>query len=318
MKVWLLVLLLFVQTNECIAQSQSKFIPPDDQVLLVIGQDKNVIRDYLKMEKIPAGFSFYTSIQNVDGIHGPIDYGGGIQDAKYLTDEYPDTVLQVGLYMVDALKDIVDGKFDSNIKNLGEWIIATNRPVFLRIGYEFDFPSNHYDPQEYQEAYRYIVDHLKDQQVDNVVYVWHSYAAFIDRSVMDWYPGDNYVDWFGISYFFPSNTRFQERIIKLAKEKQKPVMIAEASPSFITTLKGKKSWDTFFQPMFDLVQKYNIKMLCYINCNWDDYGMFASLKWGDARLQNDDYVKLYWKKEIEKSKYLHSSPELFNILGYSK
>ena len=53
--------------------------------------------------------------------------------------------------------------------------------VFLRIGYEFDGPHNHYDPQDYKKAYIYLADKINEEGVTNAVFVWHSYASATER-----------------------------------------------------------------------------------------------------------------------------------------
>ena len=209
------------------------FLPPQGKVLLIIGQDKETIESYIQsMGQIPGGFMVYTSIQNLGGLDQPLDNGAGINHAQYLLERYPECVLQVGLYMVNALEDILRGKYDENITRLGEWIKRTERPIYLRIGYEFDYPQNHYKPEEYKLAFRYIVERLRSLGLKNVAFVWHSYAH-IDPSqpIMSWYPGDQYVDWFALSFSDPYNKGHMQLIAKFAQEHNKPLMIAEASPS---------------------------------------------------------------------------------------
>lgn len=48
---------------------------------------------------------------------------------------------------------------------------------YIRIGYEFDNPENHYDPENYKLAFRRIVDRFKDVNLTNVAFVWHSYGV---------------------------------------------------------------------------------------------------------------------------------------------
>ena len=92
-------------------------------------------------------------------------------------EHYPKALVQIGLYMVNALDGVIAGQFDYNIEKLAEVFKREDRPIYLRIGYEFDNPDNHYDPVKYIMAYRYIVDKLHRLGVNNVAYVWHSYAV---------------------------------------------------------------------------------------------------------------------------------------------
>ena len=119
------------------------------------------------------------------GVH---DFGN-VADFDYLLRKYPRCAFQVGLYMVGSLDRVIGGECDDNIRRLGEWIKSSRRPVYLRVGYEFDFPANKYEPGKYVKAFRHVHDKLDDQGVSNVAYVWHSFAAGSAR-IEDWYPGD--------------------------------------------------------------------------------------------------------------------------------
>jgi len=48
----------------------NKFVPPDGQVLLLIGQDTNTIDQYVASNNIvPGGVMLYTSVQNAEGLY---------------------------------------------------------------------------------------------------------------------------------------------------------------------------------------------------------------------------------------------------------
>jgi len=288
------------------------FIPTNGK-LLIIGEQEDSMDYYLAtVGPVPGGFMFYTSIQLMDGLTSPSDHGGGINNAKYFIDTNPNTVVQLGLYMVGALQDIVKGGYDHNIIKLADWLKKINRPVYLRIGYEFDLPDNNYDPDAYKAAYRYIVDHLRAQGVNNVAYVWHS-ACLADSpdTFLTWYPGDNYVDWFGVSIFNPLQIAKAKTFLKVARLYHKPFMIAESTPAGCVSTQAKREW---FKHFFDFINEEGIKVVCYINCNWDTYPIFTSMNWGDSQVQDDQEILLRWRKQI-KNGFLQSSPDLFNKLS---
>lgn len=315
--IFLLFIISFSVTSNVLGD-KNNFVPKEDHVLLIVGQDIHTIDDYVKeLGIIPGGFTIYTSIQEMDGIYSPADYGGGVQYANLLIEKYPNTVIQIGLYMVGALDGVIAGAYDANIDKLAKWIRLIKRPAYLRIGYEFDYPANSYDPEKYIRAYRYLVDKLKEHKVTNVVYVWHSYAGYVARPRMDWYPGDDYVDWFAISFFHLYNNQHRIDMAKEARNHNKPFMIAEASPAESPTVKGKESWDRWFRRCFDFIAEYDVKVFCYINCHWDELEMFIHQHWGNARIQENNFVKEAWINEISKRKYLQSSDDLFPQLGYT-
>ncbi len=308
------VSLLIAETDKQI----NKFVPPEDKTLLLIGQDIDTIENYIKHTGIiPAGFITYTSILHLEGLHQPIDIGAGTMHAQYLVDKYPDTVLQIGLYIVGILKNIINGEIDNNIIKLGKWIKKTKRPVYLRIGYEFDFPQNDYDPALYKKAYKHIVDIFRKNNINNAAFVWHSFASHSNKPLINWYPGDDYVDWFGVSFFKKGQLANINFITRLAKKHKKPVMIAEATPFGYNTSKDETAWKGWFKPCFKYIELNKSEMLSYINCNWESFSMWQGQDWGDARIKTNNIIKNRWMEEIQKETYLHSSKELFKILNYT-
>jgi hypothetical protein len=298
--------------------STSKFVPPEGKVLLIVGQDTQNISAYLDAIKIvPAGLSAYTSAEFSEGLDRADDNGGGVQHAEALVKQYPNTVVLLAIYMVDMEEKIYSGDLDQSLDRIGNWIKSAKRPVYVRIGYEFDFPGNHYDPEKYVRAYRTIVDHFRSMGVDNAAYVWHSYANTVNRPHMDWFPGDDYVDWFAISYFDQPHT-FMDQFVQLAKNHKKPLMIAEASPWFLSTSKSDEAWTKWFVPFFAFIRENDIKAISYINCDWDKLPLFVSEGWGDSRVQSNDLIEKKWGEEISKDRYLKSSMNLFRQLGFQK
>jgi len=304
-----------VRTNNL----QAKFLPPEDKVLLIVGQDREAIQNYIKkVGVLPAGFTFYTSIQKLDGLREKADYGGGVQHASYLLKRYPVEVVQIGLYMVGALDGVKNGNFDENIDQLGKWIKDSRKLVFLRIGYEFDNPGNHYDPTEYVAAYHHIVDRLRELRVKNVAFVWHSYASERKHSLEKWYPGDDYVDWMAITYFNPYNTDNMDKVVDYARSKNKPMMIAEAAPIKMGSTEGEALWKRWYAFVFDYIKTRNIKAFCYINCNWDNLPMFTKEQWGDSRIEADKTVRSRWIETIEDGRFINHSPDLRDFALESK
>ena len=255
----------------------------------------------------------YTSIQDTEGLETAVNNGGGIHHGQYLLDQYPNSVLQIGLWMVDGLDGIIQGKYDGNIDRLGAWIKKAKRPVFLRIGYEFDLPENRYAPEAYRQAFRYIVDRFRKSAVTNAAFVWHSYANLPQHPWEDWYPGDDYVDWFAVSVFGKPNS-YMKGFAALAREHHKGFMIAESTPKGIGTGYGEASWDHWFAPFFQFITDEKVQIVSYINFDWEAIPMFKGQGWGDARVQANEFVRMKWTHEVLQNKYLHASIRLFKSL----
>jgi len=296
---------------------KGKFVPPEGKVLMIVGQDRGTIQNYFRnVGIVPGGLTFYTSIQEMSGLHKPFNNGAGVQHGQFIVDTFSNSAVQIGLYMVDALHDVVGGVYDDNIVKLGRWIKSTKRPVYLRIGFEFDNPQNDYYPRRYVLAYQRIVDMFREMGVDNVAYVWHSYASTRNAPVMDWYPGDDYVDWIAISYFNPYNTDNMNEIANIAALRKKPFMIAEATPVSISTSLGEEAWKRWFRFVFKYIEDRDVKAFSYINCHWDALPQFKKDQWGDARIEQNAFIKNKWMQTISDEKFLKGSPELFKTLGY--
>lgn len=293
------------------------FVPGEGKVLFFFGQDRDSIEEYTSsFRRIPAGFTVYSSVKLADGLESAAD-NGGIQDGQSIVDRYPDSAIHVGLSAVGSLEEIVAGKLDANIDRIGRWIVRADRPVFLRIGYEFDFPQNRYEPLKYISAYRYIADRFRKNSVVNIAYVWHSYAGAADLPIMDWYPGDDFVDWCAVSYF-ANPTSFMDGMAEFAGARGKPYMIAEATPYGTGNKSGQELWDLWYKGVMEYIRSRNVKAFCYIGCDWEKIPMFAGQGWGDARVQNDPVIRKNWEKVTERQDFLHASKDLFHSLGYRK
>jgi hypothetical protein len=229
-------------------------------------------------------------------------------------EKHPHAVSQIGLYLVGALEGMARGEYDGNIDRLGDWIQEARRPIFLRVGYEFDLPENQYPPDVYVKAFRRLRDRLDKRGVTNVAYVWHSYAATNSANARDWYPGDDYVDWVAVSFFSVKQPHL-ESLARFAQERRKPLMIAEATPRGLSTTKGAESWEGWFRPCFAYIARNNVKAFGYINKDWEASPRWQGKGWGDSRLAANDAVKAAWVKEVSGKRYLKASEGLFQSLS---
>lgn len=298
-----------------------KYLPPADKVWFFMGQDLGAVggleeytEGYVDFFGVPTGVTTYTDLATLNGLPNLANWGAGdVCGQYYVEDEtFSEVMIAIGLYIVDDLENIIEGERNDNIRLLGEWIQNADRPVFLRIGYEFEGPWNHYNPELYQEAFRVIVDQLREMGVDNFVIVWQSsgYEEVVEH-LMQWYPGDNYVDWLGYSYFSQKPEETGEGILHIARTKQKPVIIAEATPRGYDLLvqDGDMIWEKWFLPFFEHVYSNNdvVKAVAYINVRWKDQPMWKNQGWGDSRIQANDVIRRFWMDELEKGFWIHRS-----------
>ena len=311
---------------------KTKFVPPTGKTLLIQGQTYesiNEYRDYLKYRNYPGGWSAYWAVTQFTGVTESFkNVTNSTQNHQFLVDRFPNMVLHSAMWMVgkwDVDQKTVDGVYDDVILQYCNWVKSLDRPVYLRIGYEFDGPHNQLEPETYVKAYRHIVDIMRNQGVENVAYVWHSYASkpFKDYPIANWYPGDDYVDWAGISVFFQPYSGIEPNeetnaMLEFAKAHKKPVMIAESNPVRGISKKDTKVWDEWFVNFFSFTYRKNIKAISFINEDWTRIQIDGLSEWKDARLYNNELISKAWHLETGNSRYLKQSDELFKLLGYQK
>lgn len=274
------------------------------------------------------------------------DWGAGPVNAYRTATEFGVDGLAIGLSLTEnehpgKLRRLVDGEFDPQIRQLARFSAKVKGPVYLRIGYEFDGAWNegYQNAADYKAAFKRIVDVLRQEQADNVETVWQAGASTTDdiidgghEDITRWYPGDGFVDWMGLSWFMNPHETVQvsssyspktpleltEEVLAFARQRGKPVMIAEASPQAMDLLEGftashasiwdgppgenridmsdDEIWDHWFAPTFELLENNRdvIHAFAYINADWDSQPMWGppynSGFWGDSRLEVNDRI----------------------------
>ena len=318
----------------------NKFEPKDGKVLVFAGQDSEALggtanykNGYLDHFETPAGITLYSNLSSgdqsyayflkgLDGLKTKANWGAGDTCAQYFVDDerFNNTKLAIGLSMVNHEKNVAKGKHDKLIVELGEWIKSTNRPVFLRIGYEFDgWDWNNYKKKPFLKAWKRIHNIFRKIRVENVAFVWQSKGTGSNQEVLeDWYPGDEFVDWCGYSFFNNPDTE----MIDFARKHNKPVFIAEACPvlknqfgefhaNLSNEIEAKQVWQEWFIPFFKMINDNSdvVKAFSYINVEWKSQIMWKNndyFKNVDSRIQQSNYVSKKWLEEMNKTKYVKS------------
>ncbi len=328
----------------------AKFEPADNDCLFFIGQDltatgglKGYTQGYVDQLPTPTGFTVYTnlspgassfgfSLKGNDGLLTIDNWGSGDNCAQcYLEDEnYQYAVMAIGLSIVGNEMAIVAGQRNQFIQALASWIKASKRPVFLRIGYEFDGWSwNHYNRKQYLAAWKKIHQIFSEMEVSNVAFVWQSKGNGSGQDVLEkWYPGDDIVDWCAYSYF----NNPDEEMLHFARRHHKPVFIAEATPvlhngvtfsnsKLTDSVIAKKAWQEWFLPFLKTLQnnKDIIKAFAYINTDWASQPMWVAnpvFQQVDSRIQMSAYITSKWLAEMEQPRYLKPDTSLWSRLGF--
>jgi len=222
-------------------------------------------------------------------------------------------------------------KYDALLDSLITLMKGYGKQMFLRIGGEFNGPWNGggYHPYIYPKAFQKIVDLCDSNGIrDSVATVWCYYPAgpndfdSLDAKGYRWYPGDAYVDWFGLDLFnasdfdqsLPDYVRGSitqkgkaERFLSIARGNGKPVFLDETSAKGVTitadSLDGVHDWNEWFAKFWYFIGNHaEVKGFCYIDQHWDATGFPG---WGDARIENNAYVSAQYQSEMKEPKYIH-------------
>lgn len=379
----LLLLVTLCFSFDLLAQ---KYLPANGKQLLIIGQDLESVNKYVTSGKfpVPGGHTVYLGFFNITNANAgfgglgedldgnPVadaDWGAGPVNAHKAAfdDAYKHTALVIGLSLEDHTKEkfkgLGEGKFDAEIDRLGRFIKSLDKPVYLRIGYEFDGKWNvpYNNTSEYKAAFRRITIRMRQQGVDNFATVWQASTSPIDdimdgvhENIADWYPDDDVVDWMGLSWFLHpgfsspvssvqiTQGQLAAELLALARQHNKPVMIAESAPctydlekltkrNFSAILDGpagqgllhktpRQIWLEWYQPYFDFIEtnKDVIRAVAYINANWDQQRMwgepYSGGYWGNTQLQENKYICKKWNRQVRKTNWLHGGVSLFRQL----
>ncbi len=216
-------------------------------------------------------------------------------------------------YNIDYFwQEILSGGHQKELDNLVKGFQYLGMPVFLRIGYEFNNQKG-WEPSQYAEVYKIITDKLRAGGVE-VATVYNAGLSGT-QGVMNYYPGDEYVDWMGYNTFSWDIAGGQHSIINefagAAAERNKPLMIGEASPTAINQV-TYNSWG-FFETYFSMIEeRAALKQMCYINWSWDIQDMVAGnglFPWGDSRLNMPGSVKDQFFARLNKPEYFFATSE---------
>jgi hypothetical protein len=336
--------LLLVACSPATESDGMSFERSEQPRIFIVGQDLGSIRGYYDSACCvkPDGNTAYINLYNIlseqhefsalginpegESLDIEPDSGTGPVNARKTATEFPGG-LAIGLELAenqhpDALAHLIAGQYDDHIMHLARFIKIIDESVWLRVGYEFDGMWNrgYGDPEKYKAAYRHVVDTLREAGVKNVEYVWQASASSVDdviekrfEDIDDWYPGDDYVDWMGASWFLtidekptnatdydPASQRaLTDQVLEFARARGKPVMIAESSPQGydlannlnaniapiwdgvqkgdVKSVSDLEIWAAWYAPMFKYINENSdvIRGLAYINANWD-----AQPRWG--------------------------------------
>lgn len=222
--------------------------------------------------------------------------------------------LQIAFEPDDGLAEVVDGDY---IRTWARAAKAAEIPIFLRFACEMngDWVRWYGDPQTYIEKFR-LVHRIMSEEAPNVAMVW-SPNDVPRYSMAAYYPGDDAVDWVGISMYTEpyengdpnhpalgaSPVERLDEVYKLYADR-KPIMISETAVSHYTHEDGQ-AWTEWalanLARLYEIMPKKYPRLKAITYFNVDLNGRESN---NDYLLRNNEAVFAAYKTMIAGPYYL--------------
>lgn len=287
------------------------FAPTDGKVMYLSHQNtfQNDLTELFGKEgqpSGPAGLVVYTTL--VGSISTKFIEGRTVEDLgpffKENSKMSPVLILGIDKSLYSRLQE---GEFDEGLERIAYFIKSLDQPIYLALGVEVNSPMYKNNPGEFVNAYRYCADKIRSFDLPNLSLVWYvggMNPSYEERDVMEWYPGDEYVNWLGTSMFKITSPHFAEktiftdsnydRLLQIARAHQLPIMVVESSASTIIKdfdYKKDTLWDFWYKPFISFIEENKeVKAVCHVTQNW----VFDETIWSR------------WKDNMRDSRYLYS------------
>ncbi|HEX2086127.1 MAG TPA: hypothetical protein VHF89_10630 [Solirubrobacteraceae bacterium] len=324
---------------------------PSGRTLLVVGQSGVDKADAVEAATgvRPAGAMWYLGVYEDDAAVERV-----LADVEAAVGSHRGLVVNLGLSFGSASTPsppytpaIAAGAYDDTLRTIAERLGRLRATVYVRPGYEFDLLGGQYGPPEvYKAAFRHVVDVLR---AENTRFVWHSAGAFwraADPSffatgsgtvaaaarngpalpISAFYPGREYVDAFGISYWqdscclgrssqqardeYEHHTR---RILGEAQALGLPLHVSESTPVYVGASSGADSV-SWLDRTFALVEDFDIRSLSLISIDWREGGFFAAPFWNgywpDARIHHHPDTRARFVEEMRGRRWITRSAKM--------
>lgn len=190
------------------------------------------------------------------------------------------------------LDSIIRGNHDQYLANFARQASRYRHDILVRWGHEMNLSAygwsgycngaNSAAPQKFVQAYQHIVDIFRQNDANNIHWVWSpNHQSFPEQpwnEIENYYPGDDYVDWIGVTGYNYSNWITFEGLFDAFLRKMNevhptiPVMLVEYS-STEASAQSKSQW---IADAFRAMRNYpNLKASVWFHKNRTDYSPVA-------------------------------------------
>jgi len=274
---------------------------------------------------IPPVNNYWEEIQAFNQIvgrtHPIIMYYGDLTSAftdyllnqfRYKLDPTPIPLITMDPPASVTLWDIANGVYDSDLRQNADVAKRFGEPMMVIFAHEFNGSYTPYygDPEAYIAAWRHIHDLFAQEGVTNVQWVWSpNYKSDRpDDPVSDYnlyYPGDDYVDWIGVSGFNWGEARpyawvdfnylFHDFLVDTASRYHKPQII-----SIFGCADGSGSKVEWIEDAYQAMQQHpNLRAVVWFNDfaygdqNDADFRVTITSKYGATPGPYSPYTEAY-------------------------
>ena len=195
-----------------------------------------------------------------------------------------------------TLSQIAAGSSDAYITRFASAVRALNVPIALSFGHEFNgnwYPWGTKDATaaQFVAAWKHVHDLFAAAGATNVIWIWDPNDIYPvpDVQLKDYYPGDAYVDWVGVTGYWtqPGPNSYGSLYLPTLEEvrdfTQKPFIIAE------TAVQAGSNSSQSLTDLFQAVEQH-ADILGFV---WYDYN-----KGGDWRIENRSSLLSQFKSEL--------------------
>ena len=202
-------------------------------------------------------------------------------------------ILEIAMNMPkenDSLREVVNKKNDKYIIETMKYIASLDCPVLLRIGGEMNVWENLAEPELFKQAFRKLANTARKYCPNAATVFSPNFASNFYASVDDYYPGDEYVDWVGVSLYstqymnnstlreatdseklFYSKGDYSNMIAQMAEivelyGDRKPLMISESGASHAINGKSGVNMTSFASKQLEILYTYLNMVYPQVKC----------------------------------------------------
>lgn len=219
---------------------------------------------------------------------------------------------------IASTREVAAGVYDAYFEEAADTVKEFNAPVFISLNHEMNGTWYPYSEgagsgatsADFVASWRRIVDIFRRRGADNAAFVWSPNVPDIGPvPFTKYYPGDEYVDWVGVS-FYSGNPMSNLQTIYKTYAARKPIFITEWATStqkntFYRGFPGEAEWVNEF---FEAIENNYPRVRAISWFQWDKAD-------GNHLLQRVPEQAQAYNTDIQKSRYLQSGDAMIGAGG---